>query len=71
MGYTLYVCIHPMGGEKQMKIHPDEYMQDGWDRQGEVRYVRGSRYNKIMMTMTWVYYVLILGMAIRLILVLN
>ncbi len=54
-----------------MKIHPDEYMQDGWDRQGEVRYVRGSRYNKIMMTMTWVYYVLILGMAIRLILVLN
>ncbi len=47
------------------KIDPSEYMIDGWDRQGEVRYVRGSRYNKIMMTMTWVYYVLFAGMFIR------
>ena len=53
------------------RIDPSEYMIDGWDRQGEVRYVRGSRYNKIMMTMTWVYYVLIIGMVVRLIWVLN
>ena len=53
------------------KIDPSEYMIDGWDRQGEVRYVRGSRYNKIMMTMAWVYYVFIIGMVTRLIWVLN
>ena len=62
-----------MGGEKQMKIHPDDYMQDGWDSApGTVHpYVRGSRHNKIGMTVTWAYYILIIGMVIRLILVLN
>ena len=53
------------------KIDPSEYMIDGWDRQGEVHYVRGSRYNKMMMTGLWIYYVLIVGMIIRLIWVLN
>ena len=53
------------------KIDPSEYMIDGWDRQGEVHYVRGSRYNKMMMTGLWIYYVLIVGMVIRLIWVLN
>ena len=54
------------------KIDPSEYMIDGWDRQGEVQYVRGSRHNKIGMTIMWTYYVLFAGMFIRgLILFLN
>ena len=53
------------------KIDPSEYMIDGWDRQGEVHYVRGSRYNKMMMKGLWIYYVLIVGMVIRLVWVLN
>ena len=54
------------------KIDPSEYMMDGWDRQGEVQYVRGSRHNKIGMTIMWTYYVLFAGMFIRgLILFLN
>ena len=54
------------------KIDPSEYMLDGWDRQGEVHYVKGSRYNKIMITGLWIYYVLFAGMFIRgLILFLN
>ncbi len=54
------------------RIDPSEYMLDGWDRQGEVHYVRGSRYNKIMITGLWIYYVLFAGMFIRgLILFLN
>ena len=54
------------------KIDPSEYMIDGWDRQGEVQYVRGSRYNKIGMTIMWTYYILFAGMFIRgLILFLN
>ena len=54
------------------KIDPSEYMVDGWDRQGEVQYVRGSRHNKIGMTIMWTYYVLFAGMFIRgLILFLN
>ena len=54
------------------KIDPSEYMIDGWDRQGEVQYVRGSRDNKIGMTIMWTYYVLFAGMFIRgLILFLN
>ena len=53
------------------KIDPSEYMVDGGDRQGEVRYVRGSRHNKIGMTIMWTYYLLFLGMGIRLIVVLN
>ncbi len=47
------------------KIDPSEYMVDGWDRQGEVNYVRGSRHNKIGMTIMWTYYVLFAGMFIR------
>ena len=53
------------------KIDPSEYMVDGWDRQGEVNYVRGSRHNKIGMTIKWTYYVLIIFMVMRLIWVLN
>ena len=54
------------------KIDPSEYMMDGWDRQGEVQYVRGSRHNKIGMIIMWTYYVLFAGMFIRgLILFLN
>ncbi len=54
------------------KIDPSEYMMDGWDRQGEVQYVRGSRHNKIGMTIMWTYYILFAGMFIRgLILFLN
>ena len=53
------------------KIDPSEYMMDGWDRQGEVQYVRGSRHNKIGMTIMWTYYVVFTCMVIRLIWVLN
>ena len=52
-------------------IDPSEYMVDGWDRQGDVRYVRGSRHNKIGMTIMWTYYVLVIFMVTRLIWVLN
>jgi hypothetical protein len=53
-------------------IDPNEYMVDGWDSaEADTKYVRGSLYNKIGMTVTWTYYVLILGMAIRLAVVLN
>ena len=53
------------------KIDPSEYMVDGWDRQGEVNYVRGSSHNKIGMTIMWSYYVFFAMMVIRLIVVLN
>ena len=53
------------------KIDPSEYMVDGWDRQGDVRYVRGSRHNKIGMTIMWSYYTLFTFMVVRLIWVLN
>ena len=46
------------------KIDPSEYMIDGWDQQGEPNYVKGSTYNKMMMTGLWVYYVLFAGMFI-------
>ena len=55
----------------KLKIDPSEYMVDGWDRQGTPDYVRGSRHNKIGMTIMWTYYVLFTGMVIRLIWVLN
>ena len=38
------------------KIDPSEYMVDGWDRQGTPNYVRGSRHNKIGMTIMSVSY---------------
>ena len=55
------------------RITPDDYMQDGWDSApGPVHpYVRGSLHNKIGMWIMWIYYVLIVGMVIRLIWVLN
>ena len=55
------------------KIDPKEYMQDGWDSApGTVHpYVRGSRHNKIGMTIMWTYYILVIFMVIRLIWVLN
>ena len=53
------------------KIDPSEYMVDGWDRQGTPNYVRGSRHNKIGMTIMWSYYVLFTFMVVRLIWVLN
>ena len=53
------------------KIDPSEYMVDGWDRQGTPTYVRGSRHNKIGMTIMWSYYILFVGMVVRLIWVLN
>ena len=55
------------------KIDPSEYMQDGWDSApGPVHpYVRGSRHNKIGMTIMWTYYILFVGMVVRLIVVLN
>ena len=53
------------------KIDPSEYMVDGWDRQGTPNYVRGSRHNKIGMTIMWSYYTLFTFMVVRLIWVLN
>ena len=51
--------------KKHRKIDPSEYMIDGWDNQPEPNYVKGSTYNKMMMTGLWVYYVLFAGMFIR------
>jgi len=55
------------------KINPKEYMQDGWDSApyGAHPYQRGSRHNKIGMWIMWTYYILIIGMVTRLIVVLN
>ena len=57
--------------KKHRKIDPSEYMIDGWDQQSDPRYRRGSLHNKIGMTVMWTYYVLFVGMVIRLIVVLN
>jgi len=56
------------------KIHTDEYMQAGWDSSPHLAvhpYKRGSLHNKVGMWIMWTYYILIIGMVIRLILVLN
>jgi len=53
------------------KIDPSEYMTDGWDQQGYPSYKRGSLHNKVGMWIMWTYYVLIIFMVIRLIVVLN
>jgi len=56
------------------KIDPSEYMQKGWDSSPHLAvhpYKRGSRHNKIGMTIMWTYYVLFTCMVIRLIWVLN
>ena len=55
------------------KIHPDEYMQAGWEKtpSGAHPYQRGSRHNKIGLWIMWTYYVIIVGMVVRLVWVLN
>ena len=55
------------------KIDPSEYMQKGWDSApGTVHpYVRGSRHNKIGMTVTWIYYIAMICMVVRPVSVLN
>ena len=54
------------------KIDPSEYMQKGWDSPppGAHPYVRGSRHNKIGMAIMLTYYILIIFMVIRLIILL-
>ena len=47
------------------KIDPNEYMVDGWDRQGTPKYKRGSLHNKVGMWSMWTNYVLYAGMFIR------
>ena len=61
------------GIPNKKKITTDDYMQKGWNDcpPGAHPYVRGSRHNKIGMWIMWVYYVLIIGMVIILILVIN
>ena len=56
------------------KIDPSEYMVDGWDSTPDgyvTKYKRGSRHNKIGMTIMWTYYVFFIFMVVRLIWVLN
>ena len=56
------------------KIDPSEYMVgDSWKYSGPPvhPYKRGSLHNKIGMTIMLTYYVFFVGMAIRLIVVLN
>ena len=55
------------------EIPTKDYMVDGWDRgpPGAHPYVRGSRHNKIGMTIMWTYYVIFVAMVVRLIWVLN
>ena len=50
-----------MTPDKQRKIHPSEYMQDGWDDCGFVvhPYKRGSRHNKIGMWIMWIFYIIV------------
>jgi len=57
-----------------MTIKTKDYMVDGWDRSPHLAvhpYKRGSKHNKIGMWIMWSYYILIIGMIIRLILVLT
>ena len=56
------------------KIDPSEYMVgDSWKYPGPpvAPYKRGSRHNKIGMTIMWTYYIFFIMMVIRLIVVLN
>ena len=56
------------------KIDPSEYMVDGWDSVPDDYvnpYKRESRHNKIGMTIMWSYYIIIIGMIVRLIAVLS
>ena len=56
------------------QIKTKDYMVDGWDRSSHLAvhpYVRGSRHNKIGMTIMWTYYIIFVAMVVRLIWVLN
>jgi hypothetical protein len=47
-------------------------MVKGWDSAGtETKYIKGSRHNKIGMTIMWTYYVLFASMLIRSIIILT
>lgn len=55
-------------------IPTKDYMVDGWDRSPHLSvhpYKRGSRHNRIGMSIMWTYYILIVGIICRLIWVLN
>ena len=57
-----------------MNIKEDEYMSsDVWKRNipPVSNYKRGSTYNQFGMYVMWIYYLLIIGMVTRLIIVLN
>ena len=56
-----------------MRIDTKEYMQSGWDEcpSGCHPYKKGSRHNKIGMWIMCTYYVLIIFMVVRLIVLLN
>ena len=55
------------------QITPDDYMVKGWNSSppGPHPYQRGSLHNKLGMWIMWTYYILFIGMAIRLVWVLN
>ena len=55
------------------EIPTKDYMQAGWDSgpTGCHPYKRGSRHNKIGMYIMWSYYILVIGMIVRLTVVLN
>ena len=55
------------------EIPTTSYMQDGWDRgpTGCHPYKRGSRHNKVGMSIMWTYYILVIIMVARLIWALN
>jgi len=47
------------------KITPDDYMVEGWDSTSETTYIKGSRHNKIGISIMWTYYILFAAMFIR------
>ena len=56
------------------QIHPSEYYSsDIWKRDVPpvTDFKRGSTYNKVGMWIMWTYYLLVIGMVLRLIIVLN
>ena len=63
-----------MGVDMSKEIPTKDYMVDGWDRSPHLSvhpYKRGSRHNRIGMSIMWTYYILIVGIICRLIWVLN
>ena len=51
------------------EIPTDEYMQDGWDHGGYPEFKRGSRHNKIGMTIMFIFYGIVLMQVIHAMLV--